>query len=121
MSIHNAHDYKYLRRRVRARSTYYERMIWERVRDRRLGGYKIRRNHQILSYYVDFYCHKRKLVIEVDGSIHQKNEQREYDLNRTQEINSLGISVIRFTNEEVLSDLEEVLEKILNCLNHPSF
>ena len=67
-------------------------------------------------FIADFYCHAIKLVVEVDGKIHNKEENKDNDLNRTAELESYGITVIRFSNDEVLEDIEEVRNKIeLEC------
>lgn len=73
---------------------------------------RFRRQHPILYFIADFYCHKAKLVIEVDGGYHDIPEQYKYDKAREQEIEELIIKVIRFTNEQVLFDIENTLKKI---------
>ena len=65
---------------------------------------------------MDFYCHQQKLVIEVDGSIHDQIDQKEYDLGRTSVLEEFGLIVIRFRNEEVLDSFESVIERILDYL-----
>ena len=80
---------------------------------KKLNGYKFRRQHAIKSYIVDFYCAEKMLSIEVDGEIHLKKEQIEYDKNRTEELNLLEIKEIRFTNEEIDKNISLVLKKIL--------
>ena len=97
-------------RDLRKGQTDAEKKLWERLRDRRLGGYKFRRQYAIGRYIADFYCSEAKLVIEVDGPVHQ--EQREYDDYRENEIMLREITVIRFTNDEVDTNIEGVLEKI---------
>lgn len=78
-------------------------------------GVKFRRQHIIDVYIVDFVCLSKKLVIEVDGSIHHK--KKEYDFIRTQKLNLKGYQVIRFENEEVLNYPETVIEKINKALH----
>jgi very-short-patch-repair endonuclease len=75
-------------------------------------GVKFRRQHPIKKYIVDFYCHAGSLIIELDGGIHNSKSQREYDENREFELIEFGLEIIRFTNDEVLHNLPEVLEKI---------
>jgi very-short-patch-repair endonuclease len=99
--------------------TESEMILWEQLRDRRLKGYKFRRQHPIASYIVDFYCHECKLVIEVDGEIHQHHDNAEYDKGRTCELESLGLSIIRFTNKEVQENRSQVLNKISERLTSP--
>jgi very-short-patch-repair endonuclease len=95
---------------LRQSMTSAERILWERLRDRRLAGIKFRRQHPIGSFIVDFYCAEARLVIEVDGGIH--HEQTEADIFRSQELEAQGYRVIRFTNQRVGSDLESVLADI---------
>src|SRR5262249_33126010 len=107
-------------RNLRQRETRAEDRLWSRLKDRQLGGHKFRRQHRILQtvYVVDFYCHKCKLVIELDGPIHE--EQTNADIARQREIEALGYRVLRFTNQEVFASLEQVLSQILESLNrHP--
>ena len=99
-------------RDLRKRMTEAEELLWSNLRDKKLDGLKFRRQHPIWRFIADFYCHKAKLVIELDGGIHQEIETKERDINRTAEIERFEIKVIRFTNEEVLENIEEVLFKI---------
>ncbi len=99
-------------RQNRSGNTLAEKVLWEAIRLKRLDGYKFRNQHPIGSYIVDFYCHSAKLAIEVDGGYHQAQEQREYDLDRENDIALNGIKIIRFTNEDVLNKLEQVLDSI---------
>ena len=104
-------------RRLRKTQTPSERILWQILRNRKLAGYKIIRQHAIVFdyngapkfYVADFYCHAKKLVIEVDGKIHEK--QMERDKFRTYIINQLGIQVIRIKNEE-LKNIPEITAKI---------
>ncbi|WP_207512013.1 endonuclease domain-containing protein [Longitalea luteola] len=81
------------------------------------NGYKFRRQHPLRIYIVDFYCHKLKLVIEVDGSVHGENEVRVADAEPQRQLELDGLRVIRFTNEEVLKNKELVIEKINLLIN----
>lgn len=96
-----------------------EIILWEHLRGRRFKGFKFRRQHPIASYIVDFYCHEYKLVVEVDGEIHKLNDNPEYDKGRTNELESLGLKIIRFTNEEVEKNISGVLNIILDNLTSP--
>ncbi len=98
---------------LRKRETKAEQMLWERINNKQLRGFKFRRQHPISCFIADFYCHKAKLIIELDGSIHNLHEVKEKDQGRTYEIEKLGITVIRFTNQEIYSNLETVIEDIL--------
>ena len=97
-------------RELRKKCTTAERLIWNRLRKRRLLGLKFRRQHPIGRFVVDFYCPKLRLAVEIDGGYHLGRGK--YDLWRDEILKSMGVTVIRFWNEEVLSDLDDVVEKI---------
>jgi very-short-patch-repair endonuclease len=99
-------------RAFRKRSTAAERIIWNELKNRRRNGFKFRRQHPVGQFIVDFFCPEKELVIEIDGGIHFAEDVREHDENRTAELERLGLTVIRFTNEEVRNDIEGVLKKI---------
>lgn len=96
---------------LRENMTPAELKLWEALKGNKLGV-KFRREHPVLFYIVDFYCHKMKLVVEVDGGYHNKEEQKIKDAERTANLEGIGLQVIRFTNDEVLNNLEAVLLKI---------
>jgi len=99
---------------LRKNQTEAEEMLWQLVRNKQLNGLKIRRQHPIEEGFIlDFYCHEVRLAIEVDGGYHNKKDVYLADQDRTQRLNTMGIRVIRFTNEEVLDNAEMVLEEIL--------
>ena len=107
-------------RSLRKHSTKAEGLLWECLRNRQLNGWKFRRQHPIKNYIVDFYCHELKLVVEIDGEIHDIPENKEYDALRTKSFTEVGMGVIRFTNNEVLNDIMTVLKdirRIGNCYN----
>lgn len=99
---------------LRNRMTSSERLLWEELRNKKLGGYKFRRQHPILKYILDFYCHKYKLVIELDGSIHDTPEQIVKDKKRTIDLEKNGLIVMRFRNKEVKTNIEKVKSAILS-------
>lgn len=99
---------------LRNRMTEQECVLWEFLCKKKVMGFKFRRQHPIYMFIVDFYCHTLKLVIEVDGGYHLRPEQKEYDYNRTGEIENLGIKVIRFTNDEIDNDIKSVKLEIIN-------
>jgi len=101
-------------RELRSNMTDAEARLWGHLRDRRLGAEKFRRQHQIGPYYVDFVSVNSKLIIEVDGGQHVTNE--EADSRRTEYLTGKGYRVLRFWNDEVLTDTETVLEMILSAL-----
>ncbi|WP_304157493.1 vitamin B12 dependent-methionine synthase activation domain-containing protein, partial [Mesonia mobilis] len=94
------------------KSTEAERLLWEILRNKQIEGFKFRRQHIIGKYIADFVCLKQKLVIEVDGLIHQLPENKESDQQRTNWLKKEGFRTIRFTNEEVLSNLDDVTTTI---------
>lgn len=99
---------KYLRKNM----TRSELILWKKLRNRDLFNFKFRRQHPIDIFIVDFYCHELKLVIEVDGEIHNV-DNKDYDLGRESELNRYGITVLRFTNAQVIYNLNSVLSTIL--------
>lgn len=98
--------------------TEAENFLWENLKGKSLDGYKFRRQHIIDDCIVDFVCLSEKLVVEVDGKYHDKPEIQEYDKRRTELLNKHGYKIIRFTNEEVLFDIENVLKRIKSELTH---
>jgi very-short-patch-repair endonuclease len=96
---------------MRREMTLAERKLWTRLRANRLEGFHFRRQQVIEPYIVDFYCHQVGLAIEVDGSVHQ--EQQEYDLQRDHDLQLLGLQVLHFSNTDVNQNMESVLEEIL--------
>jgi very-short-patch-repair endonuclease len=89
--------------------------MWILLRDRRLSGFKFRRQHHIRGYLVDLSCFARRLVVELDGPIH--DTQKEADAERQAVIESFGYRVLRFKNDEVLDDPTSVLECLIAALN----
>ncbi len=100
----------------RQNQTPAEKILWEKLRTKKLGGYKFRRQHPILNYIADFYCSSKMLVIEVDGKYHNEEEQSKNDRIRTEALNGKNIKVLRFTNEQVLFYTDKMLETILEFL-----
>ena len=101
---------------LRRDMTLAERLLWEKLKDRKIFKTKFRRQHPIFIFIVDFYCHEYKLVVEVDGEIHLNKERHEYDLGRSAVLNGFEITVIRFTNGQVLNSIDFVVDKILDKL-----
>lgn len=95
--------------------THAEVILWSYLKQRPLN-YKFRRQHPISIYVADFYCHAAKLIIEVDGDVHQDSDVARKDFEKQQALENEGISVIRFTNEQVEKHLEEVIEQIESYL-----
>lgn len=97
---------------LRQSSTVAELLLWEHIRNRKLSGLKFRRQHPLDNYIADFYCHEKRLVIELDGAIHSNKKAEEMDANRTFVLTELSITVVRFKNDEVISDIKSVIESI---------
>ena len=106
-------------RRLRQNLTLTETRLWKALRYRQLAGLKFRCQHPIGRFIVDFYCPSCKLVIEIDGEIH--NHQKVYDEARTQKLKVFGYRVLRFSNEEILSDLQTVLTQIIKVAESNRF
>jgi len=96
---------------LRANETVSEKILWEYLKQKPMG-YKFRRQHPIQLYVVDFYCHALKIVIEVDGTINDKIEIKENDIERQKYLEDNGLKFLRFTNMEIETDLEDVKQKI---------
>ncbi len=105
-------------KQLRGRETEAEKLLWQRLNRKQINGLSFRRQHPILYFIADFYCHKLKLIIELDGTIHNIPPQFRYDRERDEELKKYGLSMMRFTNEEVFDDIESVLEKIFGA-SHP--
>ena len=103
---------KQLSRQLRNNMTDAERQLWAKIRVKQLKGYQFYRQKPIGDYIVDLFCPKAKIVIEIDGSHHLVGETIEYDRIRDDYLTSLGLRVLRFTNAEVMRNIEGVVEKI---------
>lgn len=101
-------------REMRGNMTDAESLLWQLLRNRRLAGAKFRRQHPVGCYILDFYCHDRKLAIELDGGQHA--EETDYDRVRDEWLNSHGIKVMRFWNNQMLLETESVAEAIFQAL-----
>ena len=99
---------------LRKSMTEAEEILWKHLRNNKLDGLKFRRQHPLDIFIADFYCHQKKLIIELDGEIHDNLEQKEYDEGRTFELEEKGFKILRFRNEEVINDIEDVLSRIKN-------
>ena len=106
-------------RELRQQETPAEKILWKHLRNRSLFNKKFLRQCPIsvqstvkgnIYYIPDFYCHEAKLVIEADGSIH--NLKKDYDKNRDEVLSELGLTILRFENDEILNDIKSVLTKI---------
>ena len=103
-------------RRLRVEGTEAEAALWQLLRNRKLIGSKFRRQVPIGRYVADFYCHERKLIVELDGGIHSDADQQLHDQNRDTFLLSLGLRVLRLSNEEALGAPEKILDQIRKAL-----
>jgi very-short-patch-repair endonuclease len=97
-------------RELRSRRTETEKRFWDRLRLYKIDGLQFRQQHPIGPYIVDFCCHRVRLVIEIDGAIHE--QQREYDAERDEYLAARGYRVVRFSADRVIHDLDNVLVEI---------
>jgi very-short-patch-repair endonuclease len=97
-------------RELRREMTPAEKMLWQALRGNQLGGFHFRRQQIIAGFIVDFYCHTAGLIIELEGGIHQ--QQQEYDAEREKVLAEMGLCVLYIPNEDVLKNLPKTLEKI---------
>ena len=101
---------------LRGNMTDAEKRLWGKIRVRQIGGYWFYRQKPIGDYIVDFYCPKAKLVIEVDGGQHLSGEIAENDRVRDEYLSNLGLRVLRFTNADVLRNIDGVVERIVGSI-----
>ena len=109
--IMNNPENKSARKNLRNCSTSAEATLWKLIKDKQIDGLKFRRQHSVGSYILDFYCPQIKLAIELDGEVHNRqqdyDEQRSYFLNRVE-----GIEVLRFENRTVFENPEQIIWEI---------
>jgi very-short-patch-repair endonuclease len=109
-------------RQLRQDASNAEQVLWSRLRDRSILGVKFRRQQVLAGYILDFYCHQAKLAVELDGGQHDEPDGRSRDAHRDAVLRRLGVIVLRFWNNEVLTNISGVLGAIQNGLErcHPS-
>ena len=108
-----------LARQMRKNPTAAELLLWKRLKNRQLNDVKFRRQHPLFQFIIDFYCHEYKLIIEIDGPIH--DFQLAKDHLRDQLFQQKGYTIIRFTNNEILNTIDNVISSIKEYItNHPS-
>ena len=102
-------------KRMRHEPVTMEALFWSPVRNRKLGGYKFKRQHPIEGYIADFVCLERKLIVELDGPFHAA--RKGYDAARDARLNSLGYRILRFTNEDLAGDPAVTLHIVRHALD----
>ncbi len=107
---HHSREKRQLAYEMRRKMTTAEVLLWERLRANRLQGLHFRRQQVIDSFIVDFYCHAKGLVVEVDGGVHET--QADYDAERDRILAARQLQVLHFSNERIVNEIEGVLEQI---------
>jgi len=100
-------------RMLRKKTTLSEKLFWSIVSKRQILDLHFRQQHPIHTYIVDFYCHRIKLAIEIDGSIHLNPDNKAYDDEREKVLSEFGITLVRFTNDQVQFEPHEVKKKLV--------
>ena len=108
---------KSLSRQLRGRLTDAEKLLWLKIRRKQIKEHQFFRQKPIGSYIVDFYCKEARLVIEIDGGQHYEDENIKADKTREEFLKSLGLRIMRFTNLDVLRNMDGVIAKIYNGLD----
>ena len=112
MQTHNRKELKENRRNLRSNLTPAEIKLWKCLQNKQLDGRKFRRQHSVGNYIVDFYCPEERIAIELDGDVHFNPVNEQYDTQRDENIESLGIKVVRFSNADVFERIDNVLNEI---------
>ncbi len=112
MGIYNEKILESRRRDLRVKQTEAEKILWQKLRNRQINGFKFFRKYSIGKYIADFYCSELRLVIELDGSQHYEENSLEYDKIREEFMKNLDIKTIRFNNLDVFKNLDEVMERV---------
>jgi very-short-patch-repair endonuclease len=99
---------------LRKDETEAEKLLWAKLNKNQIMGLQFRRQHPVNRFIADFYCAKLKLVIEVDGSIHELPENQDYDIGRSEILNDFGITVMRFSNDQIIEDIKGTVSQINN-------
>ena len=108
--------FKRLRQKLRNNTPDAEKKLWSVLRKSQILGYKFTRQYGVERYVLDFYCPALRLAIELDGSQHMETDQKHYDEQRTLILHSHNIGVLRFYDNEVFSNLEGVVERIIQAI-----
>jgi very-short-patch-repair endonuclease len=114
--LYNKVSERYKRRSLRTNMPKAEGLVWARLRDRQVEGYKFRRQYSVGAFVVDFYCPELKLAIEIDGPSHRMDGAPEYDAQRQLFLEGKGITVLRVTNVQVYQDLDAAIGLIVSAI-----
>ncbi len=110
--INNLKHLKVYRKELRNNPTKSESMLWKAIQRKQLNGRKFRRQHSLGNFIVDFYCPQERLIVELDGEVHNNFVNESYDDKRTEGLKALGMKVIRFENKLVFGQIDMVLDAI---------
>ena len=102
---------------LRNNMTEAEKVLWNKLSNNQILGLKFRRQHPINQFIVDYYCHKLKLVIEIDGGIHLKKEVAERDKGREYMLKNFDLHILRFNNDSIINDIENVLLQLRETIS----
>ena len=118
--IHNESNQKTLRQTLRNNATPAEAILWSALKGKQVEGLKFRRQFGVGPYVIDFYCPEIRLGIELDGGVHKTSYTHEYDEMRNRFLTENGITILRFDNEVVYNNVEEIIEAIREARSdHP--
>ena len=117
--VFNHPNLKLRRQKLRGDSTNFEKILWNRIRDTKLGR-KFFRQYSVEGYVLDFYCPEKRLGIEIDGGYHQKLDVQKYDSYRTRYLEAYNIKIARFWNYDIKNNIKEVLTDIKTLIASPS-
>lgn len=104
-------------KQLRREMTPAEKVLWRELRTNKLNGLHFRRQQIVYGYFADFYCHQHELIVELDGGIHEL--QQEYDKEREDYLIAIGFRIIRFDNKEIMNNLKSVLKRIVDECQRP--
>ncbi len=107
--LHTKKELSERRRELRQKMTPAEAFLWNHLKSKKLDGRRFTRQHSIGNYVVDFYCASERLIVELDGKVHQNAQAMEYDAIRTSYIETMGYKVIRFENKMVFDNYQSVI------------
>ncbi|MCX7549386.1 endonuclease domain-containing protein [Xanthomarina sp. F2636L] len=116
-NLHNKKEFQERRKQLRKNLTPAEAYLWTQLKSRQLDNRRFTKQHSIGHFIVDFYCASEKLIIELDGEVHNKPEAQEYDRKRSSYLENQGYKVIRFENNMVFDFLSSVLKEIRDNFN----
>ena len=112
VQLHNKPILKERRKSLRNNATKAEKLLWKILKSSMLEGRKFRRQHSIGNYIVDFYCPAERLVLEIDGDVHDVDFVKEHDKFREEHLKDIDFNVLRIRNEEIFEDMDKVMAKI---------